>query len=67
MARSEIIDNANEKEFTLTLGDAKHIAKMVGKKLDYPIVYILGNRVEAEISWSLAEKIAKGETNNVDY
>lgn len=67
MTKDEIIDKANEREFTLTLGDVKHKAKMAGKKLDYPIVYVLGNGIEAEISWNLAERIARGETNNVDY
>jgi hypothetical protein len=71
MTREEIIDKANEREFTLTFGNLRYKALLSGKKLDYPIIYtpkaLFKHEISTEISWKMAEQIANGETNNVDY
>lgn len=65
MTKSEIIDKANDREFYLNIGTNKYLAKLSGKKLDYPIIE--AGQISAEISWSLAEKIAIGITKDIDY
>ena len=71
MTRDEIIDKANEREFTLTFGNVKYKAILSGKKLDYPIIHtsrvLFKHEINCEISWKMAEQIANGEINNVYY
>ena len=55
MTRDEIIDKANEREFTLKVGNTHLKAKLAGKQLDYPICYTIEGKelIECYINWEL--------------
>ncbi len=69
--RQLIVETANERDcLTLTVDGKVYPARIGGSKLDYPYIYTnneLGRQIEAQISWALADRLAKGETNNVFY
>jgi len=66
--KSNIIDSANERELILVNGPKVYKAKLAGKKCDYPMAYNVTETeqtIECEISWQLAIRLSKGETNTI--
>ena len=64
--KDAIIENANNRNFTLNINGKKYPAKLAGSKCDYPSVWArneLGQVIDVEISWALASRISTGETN----
>ena len=68
-ARQLIIDTANNTDnLLLDYKGAKYAAKLYGAKLDFPFIAAvneLGQSIDAEISWHLAERLATGQSNTV--
>ena len=61
-----IIQNANERQFTININGKKYAARLAGYKLDNPFAWTrneLGQDIDVQISWVLAARIAAGETN----
>jgi hypothetical protein len=70
MDKHTIINNVNEKGFTVTYGNEAFKAKIAGAKLDYPIVFFndkFGKEISTEISWKMAIKLESGEKTNIFY
>lgn len=66
--KDAIIDSANEREFYLKIGNKKYMARLAGKKCDYPMAWTrneLGQDIDVEISWALASRISTGELNTI--
>ena len=61
-----IIDNANNRQFTININGKKYPARLAGNKCDYPFAWArneLGQDIDVQISWALAARISTGETN----
>jgi len=64
--KDQIFDSVNSKDITITLAGVKYPAKLYGRLLDYPVIAESKlNGLQTEINWYLAERLAKGEINNV--
>lgn len=70
MDKFEILKKANERGFTVILGeqDAQQ-AYLSGADLQFPVVHVRWNGlpIDFDISWNLAERLARGESNRVIY
>jgi len=61
--RADIVERANSRGFTFS----GHPAVLAGYNLPYPRVHVKGfTSGGAEVSWYLAERLASGETTNVN-
>jgi len=63
-----IIDNANNRQFTINIKGKKYAARLAGSKCDNPFAWTrneLGQDIDIEISWALASRISTGETNYI--
>lgn len=64
----DVIAKANERGFVLVMGEDEEVpARISGSRLAFPMVHSECGRYSCEISWHLAERLARGESARVVY
>jgi len=65
--KEKIIDFANSKEIFVKTNLGTFPAKIAGSNLEFPYIYDnLHIGISSEISWKLAQRIAKGQINTIE-
>ena len=65
--KDQIFDKVNDLKVTITFDGFKYPAKLYGRLLAFPSLRANNNYIiEAQINWTQAERLAKGEITNID-
>lgn len=65
--RRAIADKLNECGFVAMVNGKKKLAHLCGIKLNFPIVVTQDKENNTEISWQLADRLARGIVNHVQF
>jgi hypothetical protein len=64
--KDNVFQNANDKKIFIEHAGKKHPAQLYGRLLDYPVISEQSiNGLQAQISWSAAQRLAEGTINTI--